>query len=143
MSRFNKLSHAIWHCKYHVVFVPKYRYRVLDGAVGKSVYKKIRILCGQKGCDVLALNVQFDHVHLVFMVLPKFSLSEIIGMLKGKVAMDVFKNYPKMREKTYWGNHFWSPGYCLDTVGMDEEMIKKYVKYQSKQEDEDQLKFKL
>ena len=57
--------------------------------------------------------------------------------------MDVFKNYPKMRVKTYWGNHFWSPVYCLDRVGMDEKMIKKYVKYQSRQEDEDQLKFKL
>ena len=142
MSRFSKLSHAIWHCKYHVVFVPKYRYRVLSGSVGTSVYKKIKILSEQKGCEVLELNIQQDHVHLVAMILPKFSASEVIGMLKGKTAMDIFKNYPKLRTKTYWGNHFWAPGYCLDTVGIDEEMIIKYVKYQSEKEDEEQLKFR-
>ena len=141
MSRFNKLSHAIWHCKYHVVFVPKYRYKVLSGSVGTTIYKKIRILAEQKGCEVLELNVQQDHVHLVFMVPPKFSISEVIGMLKGKTAMDIFKSYPKLRINTYWSNHFWAPGYCLDTVGIDEVMIRKYVKYQSKKEDEEQLKF--
>ena len=143
MSRFIKLSHAIWHCKYHVFFVPKYRYRVLSGSVGTGVYRKLKILSEQKGCEVLELNVQQDHVHLVLMIPPKFSVSEIIGMLKGKTAMDVFKNYPKLRTKTYWGNHFWAPGYCLDTVGIDEEMIRKYVKYQSKKEDDEQLKFNL
>ena len=142
MSRFNKLSHGLWHCKYHLVFVPKYRYRVLEGDIGNHIYKKIRILSEQKGCEVLELNVQSDHVHLIFMVPPKFSISEIIGMLKGKTAMDVFKNYPKLRTKTYWGNHFWAPGYCLDTVGIDEEMIRKYVKYQSEKESEEQLTFK-
>ena len=142
MSRFSKLSHALWHCKYHVVFVPKYRYRVLGGSVGVRVYQKIRILSEQKGCEVIELNVQQDHVHLVFMVPPKFPVSQIIGMLKGKTAMDIFKNYPTLRTKTYWGNHFWSPGYCLDTVGIDEDMIRKYVKYQSKKDDDDQLRFK-
>ncbi len=143
MSRFVKLSYAIWHCKYHVIFVPKYRYRVLSGTVGSRVYKKIRILSEQKGCKVLQLNVLLDHVHLVVMIPPKFSASEIIGMLKGKIAMDIFKNFPQLRTQTYWGNHFWAPGYCLDTVGIDEEMIIKYVKYQSKKENEEQLKFKL
>ena len=143
MSRFSKLSHAIWHCKYHVVFVPKYRYRVLSGSVGTAIYKKLRILSEHKGCKVLELNVQHDHVHIVLMIPPKFAVSEIIGMLKGKTAMDIFKNYPNLRSKTYWGNHFWSPGYCIDTVGIDEAMIRKYVKYQSVAEDEKQLKFKL
>ncbi len=142
MSRFVKLSHAIWHCKYHVVFVPKYRYMVLSGSIGTRVYTKIRILSEQKGCKVIQLNVQLDHVHLVVMIPPKFSVSDIIGMLKGKVAMDIFKNFPGLKTKTYWGNHFWAPGYCLDTVGIDEDMIIKYVKYQSKKEDEEQLKFK-
>ena len=77
MSRFSKLSHAIWHCKYHVVFVPKYRYKVLSGSVGKTVYTKLKILSERKGCNVLELNVQQDHVHLVFMVSPKFAVSEI------------------------------------------------------------------
>ncbi len=100
MSRFVKLSHAIWHCKYHVVFVPKYRYMVLSGSIGTRVYTKIRILSEQKGCKVIQLNVQLDHVHLVVMIPPKFSVSDIIGMLKGKVAMDIFKNFPGLKTKT-------------------------------------------
>ena len=143
MSRFMKLSHAIWHCKYHVVWVPKYRYRVLTVVVGREVYNCVQVFLGQNGCKVLELNVQADHVHLVFMMPPKISVSQMMGILKGRTAIRVFKKYPYLKKKPYWGNHFWTRGYCVDTVGLDEEMIRKYVKFQEKKErHEEQTKLK-
>ena len=130
MSRFQKLSHVLWYCQYHIVFVPKYRYRVLTGEVGKCVYKSIYTQTERAGCEVVELNVQPDHVHLLVKVPPKISISSLVGKVKGKTAIQVFQKYSYLRTKKYWGNHFWAVGYCVDTVGMDAEMIKKYVKFQ-------------
>ena len=130
MSRFHKLSHAIWHCQYHLVWVPKYRYRILKGAVGQEVSTCIHVFAQQKECEVVELNVQVDHVHLLVLVPPKVSISELVGTLKGRSAIRVFKRFPYLKEKPYWGNHFGARGYCVDTVGLDAEMIRKYVKYQ-------------
>jgi len=115
MSRFRKLLHVVWHCQYHIVWVPKYRYRVLKDRVG---------------FEVVELNVQEDHVHLLVMVPPKVSISRLVGTIKGKSAIQMFKQFPYLKNKPYWGNHFWAKGYCVDTVGVDSEMIRKYVKYQ-------------
>jgi putative transposase len=134
MSRFEKLSHVIWHCQYHLVWVPKYRFRVLNGAVGTEVFNCIQVCCSQLGCSVVELNVQLDHVHLLVKVPPKRSISKLVGTAKGKSALRVFTRFPYLRQKPYWGNHFWAKGYCVDTVGVDSEMIRKYVKYQEKQE---------
>ena len=84
----------------------------------------------QKECEVVELNVQVDHVHLLVLVPPKVSISELMGTLKGRSAIRVFKQFPYLKEKPYWGNHFWARSYCVDTVGLDAEMIRKYVKYQ-------------
>ena len=130
MSGFHKLSHAIWHCQYHLVWVSKYRYRVLKGAVGREVSTCIQVFAQQKECEVVELNVQVGHVHLLVLVPPKVSISELMGTLKGRSAIRVFKQFPYLKEKPYWGNHFWARGYCVDTVGLDAEMIRKYVKYQ-------------
>ena len=130
MSRFHKLSHAKWHCQYHLVWVPKYRYRILKGPVGREVYTCIQVFAQQKECEVVELNVQVDHVHLLVLVPPKVSISELMGTLKGRSAIRVFKQFPYLKEKPYWGNHFWARSYCVDTVGLDAEMIRKYVKYQ-------------
>ena len=80
------------------------------------------------------MSVQQDHIHLVVSIPPKVSISEMMGILKGKLAIKLFKSYPKMKQKPYWGNHFWSKGYCVDTVGLDADMIRKYVRYQEKKE---------
>ena len=80
------------------------------------------------------MNIQKDHVHLIVSVPPKLSISKLMGILKGKTAIKIFKSYPQLKQKPYWGNHFWSRGYCVDTVGLDEEKIKKYVQYQEDQE---------
>ena len=134
MSRFRKLSHAVWHCQYHFVWVPKYRYRVLQGAIAQEVYKCIQIFSGQKECEVVELNVQEDHVHLIAMVPPKLSISDLMGILKGRTAIRIFKQFSHLRKKPYWGNKFWAPGYCVDTIGFDADMIRKYVQYQDKKE---------
>ena len=86
------------------------------------------------GCEVIELNVQEDHIHLLVSVPPKVSISYLMGLLKGKIAIKLFKSYPRLKKKPYWGNHFWARGYFVSTVGLDEEMIKKYMKYQEKEE---------
>jgi len=132
MSRFEKLSHVLWHCQYHIIWVPKYRYRVLKGAIGHFVQAQIVAEVERSGGKTVELNVQEDHVHLLAKVPPKLSISVLMGKLKGKTAIRVFQKFPDLRTKRYWGNHFWAPGYCVDTVGLDAEMIKKYVKFQGK-----------
>lgn len=136
MSRFRKLSHTLWHCQYHVVWVPKYRFRVLNGRIREAVEAGIRAVCGYKGCEVVELNVQHDHVHLIMMAPPKVAISDVMGRVKGQTATRLFKQFTELRRKPYWGNHFWAQGYCVDTVGVDAEMIRKYVQYQEKREHE-------
>ncbi len=141
MSRFKKLTHAIWHCKYHIVWTPKYRFRVLEGEIKQDLYSCIQKFSEEKGCEVNELNIQIDHVHLIIMIPPKVSVSEMLGRLKGRSAIRVLKKHPELRKKRYWGNHFWAPGYCVDTIGLDEEMIRRYVRYQEKKEkDVEQLR---
>lgn len=130
MSRFQKLSHVIWHCQYHIVWVPKYRYKVLKGKIGEEVRKTIIVQSERLGCEIVELNVQVDHVHLLIKVPPKVSISSLMGVMKGKSAIRVFGKFPELKRRPYWGNHFWAEGYCVDTVGLDSEMIQKYVKYQ-------------
>ena len=134
MSRFLKLSQTIWHCQYHIVWVPKYRYRVLSGDIAREVKNCIRIFSEQKGCKIVEMNVQIDHVHLLVMVPPKISISDYMGMIKGRTAIRVFNKFRSLKSKPYWGNKFWSRGYCVDTVGLDSDMIRKYVKHQEQKE---------
>ena len=94
----------------------------------------IRMLCSWKEVEILELSVQPDHVHLVCSIPPKVSVSEFMGFLKGKLAIKLFKSYPKMKQKPYWGNHFWARGYFVNTVGLNEDLIRRYVKYQEEQE---------
>ena len=130
MNRFKKLAHVVWDCKYHIVWCPKYRFRILKGDIAKSVREIIRQLCEWRQIEVLAGNVQTDHVHLVISFPPKYSVAEVIGFLKGKSAIKVFDRHLDLK-KRYWGRHFWAKGYCVSTVGLDEEQIKKYVIWQT------------
>jgi putative transposase len=134
MSRFRKLSQTIWHCQYHIVWTPKYRYRVLIGEIGLEVDGCIRAFSEQQKCELIELNVQTDHVHLLVMVPPKVSISDYVGTIKGRTAIRVLNKFKQLKQKPYWGNHFWAQGYCVDTVGLDSEMIRKYVKYQEVKE---------
>ena len=134
MSKYKKLSHVVYKCDYHLVWTPKYRYKILEGDVKELIEQDIRRLSAWKGCEVLELSVQIDHVHLVISIPPKISISTMMGILKGKLAIKIFKSYPRLRQRPYWGNHFWSRGYFASTVGIDEGKIRRYVKYQEKEE---------
>jgi putative transposase len=102
--------------------------------VADAVEDKIRVISQWKEVEVLELNIQPDHVHLVCSIPPKLSVSDYMGILKGKTAIMLFKSYPSLQKKPYWGNHFWSRGYFVSTVGVDEERVKRYVKYQEDEE---------
>ncbi len=134
MSRFHKLSQTIWHCQYHIVWVPKYRFRFLINKIADEVENCIRAFSEQLGCELIELNIQIDHVHLLVLVPPKVSISGYVGTVKGRTAIRVFNRFQKLKEKPYWGNHFWARGYCVDTVGLDSEMVMKYIKYQERKE---------
>lgn len=136
MSRFRKLSQTIWHCQYHIIWVPKYRFRVLTGKVGRAVENCIRAFAEQQGAEIVELSIQPDHVHLLVFVPPKVSISGFVGTLKGRTAIKILNQFRELKKKPYWGNRFWARGYCVDTVGLDAEMISKYVKHQEKKERE-------
>ncbi|MGE4442216.1 MAG: IS200/IS605 family transposase, partial [Desulfomicrobium sp.] len=134
MGRFFKLSHTIWYCQYHIVWTPKYRFRILGGAVGVEADRCIRAFCEHQSCQILELNVQPDHVHLLTYVPPKVCISKFVGTVKGRTAIRIFNKFRELKRKPYWGNHFWARGYCVDTVGLDADKIRRYVKYQEEQE---------
>jgi putative transposase len=132
--RFRKLAHSLYECKYHVVFCPKYRYKILQEEVCQYVTQQIHRLCSQKdGVEALEVNVQADHVHLVLSIPPKYAVSALVGFLKGKLALRLFDRFPQLR-KRYWGQHVWSRGYCVSTVGLDEARIRKYVRWQTQKD---------
>ena len=93
MSRFRKLSQTLWHCQYHLIFVPKYRYKILEGKIGSKVENCIRAFSEQKGVEIIELNVQIDHVHLLAMISPKISVSDYVGTVKGRTAIRVFNHF--------------------------------------------------
>jgi putative transposase len=130
MAKWKKSAHVVYQCSYHLVWTPKYRYRILQGEVREFVERKIRAVCEWKQVEILEMTMMPDHIHMVAIIPPKLAISELIGILKGKMAIAVFQQHNKLRTKPYWGNHFWSRGYCVTTVGMDEEKIRRYVKYQ-------------
>ena len=131
---FKRLSHSIYECKYHIVFCPKYRYRIFKEEIAEYTRQQIYGLCRQKELvEVLELSIQPDHVHLVASIPPKYAVSSLIGYLKGKLSIRLFQQYERLGRR-YWGRHLWSRGYCVSTVGLDEEKMRKYVKWQEQKE---------
>ncbi len=121
-----------WDCKYHLVFISKYRQRKIYGEVRKKIGGIIRDLCRQKGIELLEGHAMSDHIHLLLSIPPKFSVSNTIGFIKGKSAIRIHREV--LGTKTMTGLSFWAAGYCVSTVGLDEEMIKNYIKEQDKSE---------
>lgn len=129
MNQFRKLSHAVWQCKYHVVWCPKYRFRILKGEIGQSIRAIIRQLCDWKRIEIVEGSVQIDDIHLILSIPPKYSVSEAIGFLKGKSAIKIFAMNQELKRR-YWGRHFWAKGYSVSTISLDEEQIRTYVRWQ-------------
>ena len=129
MNQFKKLSHAVWQCKYHLVWCPKYRFRILKGEIGQSIRAIIRQLCDWRRIEIVEGSIQIDHIHLILSIPPKYSVSEAIGFLKGKSAIKIFDMNQELKRR-YWGRHFWAKGYCVSTIGLDGEQIRTYVRWQ-------------
>ena len=134
MHDWQSLSHVRWDCKYHIVIIPKFRRRVIYGKVRKRIGGIIRDLCRQKRIEFLEGHLMPDHIHMCLSVPPKFSIAFVIGFLKGKSAVRIHREI--LGNKRVTGLHFWSRGYCVSTVGLDEETIKKYIREQEKIEEQ-------
>ena len=132
MHDWQSLSHVRWDCKYHVVFVPKFRKKKLYGKFRNKVGEILRELCRQRGVELLEGHLMPDHVHMCISVPPKFSIAFVTGFLKGKSAVLIHRTV--LKEKRVTCLHFWARGYCVSTVGLDEETIKKYIWDQEKNE---------
>jgi putative transposase len=128
MHDWSSLSHVRWECKYHVVIVPKYRKKSLYGGMRKQVGEILRELCRQKGVELLEGHLLSDHIHMCLSVPPKLSIAFTIGFLKGKSAVRIHREILNKRRMT--GLHFWARGYCVSTVGLDEEVVRKYIREQ-------------
>jgi putative transposase len=142
MSGFRKLSHSIWECKYHIVFCPKYRYRMFEGQIGEYAKQQVYHLTRQKDLvQAEEISVQPDYVHTILSAPPKYAISDMMGFLKGKMSLNLFHRYKRLGRR-YWGHHLWSRGYCVSTVGLNEDQIRKYVRWQEKKDREaEQLGF--
>ncbi len=135
-KRFRRLSHTIYECKYHLIFCPKYRRRILKDEIKEYARREIENLLRQKeGIEIIEMNVQADHVHLIVWIPPKYAVSEVMGYLKGKLAIRIFQRYEKLG-KQFWGRHLWGRGYCVSTIGIDERRIREYVQWQENKERE-------
>lgn len=133
MEAAETLSHTKWECKYHVVFIPKYRRKVLYGQLRQELGRVFRNLAEQKECRVEEGHLVADQVHMLLSIPPKYAVSQVVGYLKGKSAIHIARTYLG-RRRNYVGQHFWARGYYLSTVGRDEVTIREYIK---RQEEED------
>ncbi len=129
MEDYQSLSHTRWQCKYHVIFIPKYRRRALFGVVRRELGGIFRRLAEQKECRIEEGHIMADHVHMLISVPPKLAVSSVVGYLKGKSAIHVARHVMK-RERNYAGQSLWARGYFVDTTGRDTERTKRYIQEQ-------------
>ncbi len=133
MDAYESLSHSVFECKYHVVFIPKYRRKVLYGSLRPHLGKVFRQLAQQKECRVEEGHLMPDHVHMLLSIPPKYAVSQVVGYMKGKSAIHLARTYAE-RKRNFVGQHFWARGYFVSTVGRDEEAIRQYIRNQEKED---------
>lgn len=125
----NSLSHTKWTCKYHIVFAPKYRRWIIYNELKADIGKILRELCQRKGIEIIAAECMPNHIHMFISIPPKYSVSEVMGYLKGKSSLMIFERHANLKYK-YGNRHFWCRGYYVDTVGKNAKKIEEYVKNQ-------------
>jgi putative transposase len=139
MREWETQSHAKWYCRYHVVIVPKYRHKAIFGVLRRDIGNILKSLCAQYGLEPVEGHAMPDHVHMCLSIPPKYSVANAIGRLKGKSAIRIHREYMG-RKRNFTGSHFWARGYCVSTVGLDEGVIRNYIRTQDEREKrEDQL----
>jgi len=129
MDDYESLSHSVWDCKYHVVFIPKYRKKTLYGELRRRFGEVFRTLARQKESQVLEGHLMPDHVHMLISIPPKYSVAQVIGYMKGKSAIHVARTFFD-HKRNFVGQHFWARGYFVSTVGRDEAAIREYIRNQ-------------
>ena len=133
------LAHTKWMCKYHIIFTPKFRRKVIYNQYKQSIKEIIIALCKYKGVEIIEGHLMPDHIHMLVLIPPKISVASFMGYLKGKSALMIFERHANLKYK-FGNRHFWSEGYYVSTVGLNEATIRKYIRDQEKQ---DQIKDKL
>ena len=138
----NSLAHTKWECKYHVVFAPKYRRQIIYGKIKQDIGQMFRKLCEYKGIEIIEAEACKDHIHMLLSIPPKYSVSQIMGYLKGKSSLMIFEKYANLKYK-YGNRNFWCRGYYVSTVGANKKAIQEYIRNQL-QEDyaDDQMSIK-
>ena len=141
MSTTKTLNHTEWECKYHVVFIPKYRRKVIYGQIRGELKDVFRRLALQKESEIEAGHLALDHVHMMIAIPPKYAVSDVVGFIKGKSAIHIARTYGE-RKRNFVGQHFWARGYFVSTVGRDEERVRNYIQTHEKEDQRvDQLSF--
>ena len=133
MRQVNSLNHTRWECKYHVVFIPKYRRKTLLGQLHKDLGEIFHGLARQKQSHIEEGHVMPDHVHMMISLPPKYAVSQVVGFIKGKSAIDIARTYIG-RKRNYVGQHFWARAYFVSTVGRDEQLIREYIRHQEQED---------
>lgn len=128
-NKLNSLAHTKWLCKYHIVFTPKYRRKIIYNQYRRDLQGILRLLCQYKGVKILEGHMMPDHVHLLVSIPPKISVSSFMGYLKGKSSLMIFDKHANLKYK-FGNRHFWAEGYYVSTVGLNESTIRKYIRDQ-------------
>ena len=140
MRQVGSLNHSRWECKYHVVFIPKYRKKAIFGQIRRDLGEVLRRLAEQRESRIEEGHLMPDHVHMMISIPPKHAVSQVIGYIKGKSAIYIARRYSE-RKRNFVGQHFWARGYFVSTVGRDEEVIRAYIRHQENEDRRsDQLK---
>ncbi len=129
----SSLSHTRWNCKYHVVFIPKYRRKEIYGKIRADIGRIIRQLCEYKGVEIVEAHACSDHIHMLVKIPPKIAVSNFMGYLKGKSSLMIFERHANLKYK-YGNRNFWAKGYFVSTVGLNAEIVKEYIKNQEKED---------
>lgn len=124
LGKYKRQSHATYDCRYHIVWVTKYRFKVIDKNIEYHLKWAIKEICDWKGIEIIEGAVMPEHVHLYLQIPPKYSISDVMQWIKGKTAEKLLKTFPQL-EKQYWGRHLWARGYFVSTVGIADEVIKQ------------------
>ena len=133
MQSYETLKHTKWECKYHIVFIPKCRKKVLYGQIRRELGRVIRELAGQRECQIEEGHLMADHVHMMISIPPKYSVAQVMGYIKGKTAIHIARVYAG-RRKSFVGQQFWARGYWVSTVGRDEAAVRRYIREQEKED---------
>jgi putative transposase len=128
-TTFESLSHSKWECKYHIVFIPKYRKKALYGKIREFLKKTFHELARQHECEIIGGNIVQDHVHMIISIPPKHAISKVVGYLKGKSAIAIARQFSGVK-RNFNGEKFWARGYCVSTIGYELDKIRAYVKNQ-------------